>query len=79
MAYGPYDRNLLDFWQTESDTPTPLVINIHGGGFMMGNKAAGPQLLAWGPKHGVSVAAIAYRFSEDAIAPASFVDGARAV
>ena len=79
IAYGPYDRNRLDFWKADTDSPAPLVVNIHGGGFLMGEKAAGPVLLKWAAERGIAVAAIAYRFSQDAIAPASFTDTARAI
>ena len=38
VAYGPYERNVLDFWRAESDAPAPVLIFIHGGGFVGGNK-----------------------------------------
>ena len=79
VKYGPHERNLLDFWQARSDRPTPLLISIHGGGFITGNKTVPAQLLKDCLEAGISVAAINYRFSTQAIAPASFLDGARAV
>lgn len=39
VAYGPRERNTLDFWRAESDTPTPLVVYFHGGGFCGGDKS----------------------------------------
>ncbi len=39
VKYGPYDRNLLDFWKAPSDKPVPLVVFIHGGGFRVGDKS----------------------------------------
>jgi len=38
VAYGDFDRNILDFWKAEADFPTPLVVYIHGGGFISGSK-----------------------------------------
>ncbi len=38
VRYGPHERNVLDFWQAESERPTPLVVYIHGGGFRNGSK-----------------------------------------
>ncbi|MBL8994496.1 MAG: hypothetical protein JNM63_14220, partial [Spirochaetia bacterium] len=39
VSYGPYgERNLLDFWKADSETPTPVLVSIHGGGFLGGNK-----------------------------------------
>jgi acetyl esterase/lipase len=32
-------RQKFDFWQAKSDAPTPLVLLIHGGGWMGGDKA----------------------------------------
>jgi acetyl esterase/lipase len=79
VHYGPYDRNLLDFWQAESKKPTPVLVSIHGGGFLGGDKGVNSQLLKQCLASGISVAAITYRFSSQAIAPASFQDGARAI
>jgi acetyl esterase/lipase len=79
VRYGPHERNVLDFWQAKSAQPTPVLVSIHGGGFLAGNKSVQPQLLKDCPDAGISVAAINYRYSTQAIAPASFQDGARAV
>jgi acetyl esterase len=79
VHYGPHARNVLDFWQAESDHPTPVLVSIHGGGFVGGNKSVSPQLLKQCLDSGISVAAITYRFSTQAIAPAQFQDAARAI
>jgi hypothetical protein len=55
------------------------LVSIHGGGFVAGNKSVQPQLLKDCLGSGISVAAINYRYSTQAIAPAPFQDGARAV
>jgi hypothetical protein len=62
VTYGPHERNVLDFWQAKSNTPTPLAIFIHGGGFRSGGKedistSELEALLA----SGISVASINYR------------------
>jgi acetyl esterase/lipase len=79
VRYGPHERNVLDFWQAKSKQPTPVLVSIHGGGFVAGNKSVAPQLLKDCLASGISVAAINYRYSTQAIAPAPFQDGARAV
>ena len=38
VAYGPAKRNVLDLYLATADSPTPLVIYIHGGGFVGGDK-----------------------------------------
>src|SRR5262245_9886680 len=32
------ERQKLDFWRAESDAPTPVVLMIHGGGWVRGDK-----------------------------------------
>ena len=81
VQYGEYERNVLDFYQARSDKPTPLVIYIHGGGFVGGNKNVAPAQLKGFLDAGISVAAIHYRFvnGKDVIFPVPQHDGARAV
>src|SRR5438876_11889843 len=78
--YGPHERNVIDLWKAKSDTPTPLVVFIHGGGFRGGDKSnLSPALLGGCLKAGISVAAINYRLSQHAPFPAPMLDSARAV
>ena len=66
---------------TSEDGPFPVVIMVHGGGFMFGDKADGAglsgvdQLLA----AGYAVASINYRLSGEAIYPAQINDAKAAV
>src|SRR5262249_22615153 len=76
---GPHQRNLLDVWLAKSEKPTPVLVSIHGGGFARGDKSVSPDLLRRCLDSGISVVAITYRFSSEAIAPAPFHDSARAV
>jgi acetyl esterase/lipase len=86
VRYGEHERHVMDFWKAESDTPTPLVFVIHGGGWMGGSKerlnrfADAPALL----KAGISLVAINYRLmkhSQDVVPPvkAPLHDAARAL
>jgi acetyl esterase/lipase len=79
VKYGLHQRNLMDVWLARSDRPTPVLVSIHGGGFRNGNKSVDPALRNQCLAAGISVVAITYRFSQDAIAPASFHDSARAI
>jgi acetyl esterase/lipase len=69
----------MDVWLAKSDKPTPVLVSIHGGGFAKGDKSVNPDLLRRCLDSGISVVAITYRFSNEAIAPAQFLDSARAV
>ena len=78
--YGPHERNVLDLWKATSDTPSPLVVFIHGGGFLVGSKEyAKAELIRRCRQNGISVAAINYRYSSQAPFPAPFHDSARAI
>jgi acetyl esterase/lipase len=70
----------LDLYLPEGPGPFPLVINIHGGGFMMGDKGMldapiAEALLA----RGIAVASIDYRLSGEARFPAAIEDAKAAV
>lgn len=67
IPYGPHARHVLDFWQAPAATsanPAPVVVYIHGGGFVNGDKTAirGDRLIQACLDAGVSFAAINYRY-----------------
>ncbi|MEZ5434523.1 MAG: hypothetical protein R3F31_25820 [Verrucomicrobiales bacterium] len=54
---------MMHFWKAESDKPTPVLLFIHGGGWMAGGRLSGlsamlPTLL----KEGISVASVTVSF-----------------
>jgi acetyl esterase/lipase len=61
------DRQVLDFWQAESEKPTPVVVFIHGGGWRGGDKALHRQEVNNYLDAGISAAAINYRFIDQAM------------
>lgn len=79
VKYGPHERNVMDVWLAKSTKPTPILVSIHGGGFRNGNKSVSGDLLRQCLDAGISVAAITYRLTDVAIAPAQFHDSARAI
>src|SRR5687768_2277134 len=63
VAYGEHPRQKFDFWQAKSDRPTPLVVMIHGGGWVNGDKSSyGTAAIKPFLDQGISVAAVNYRF-----------------
>lgn len=54
--------------------PMPVLVWIHGGAWMAGNKRSGVGLLAPFAKRGYFCAAIEYRFSQEALFPAQIED-----
>ncbi len=80
VHYGPHERNVMDFWRAKAERPTPLILHIHGGGFVAGDKTEIPVfVLRYALDHGISVATMNYRYSTQAPYPAPMEDGARAV
>jgi len=78
VAYGSNPQHLLDFWQAKSSKPTPLIFNIHGGGWIHGPKEAlGRDQGFLG--RGISVVHITYRFTPANPLPAPLMDAARAL
>ncbi len=84
ISYGTHERNILDFWRAESDSPTPVAFVIHGGGWKGGSKErldrfADPNALL---EAGISVVAINYRYVTSTEKPpvkAPLHDAARAL
>ena len=89
VVYGPHPRNVMDLWLAPSEEPTPLFVNMHGGGFRNGDKSiVSGDLIKDLNQAGISVASINYRFKEDGksrfegenpLYPAILLDGARAL
>ena len=87
LKYGTHERNVLDLWLAPSDQPTPLVVHIHGGGFVGGDKnKISPDLIQQMLAEGISVASINYRLTTEGLLaegpnqfPAPMHDGARAI
>jgi len=82
VHYGPHERQVLDFYQAKSSQPTPVIVYIHGGGFVGGDKrSVNPAMLQDALDAGISFAAIHYRFvdGDTTIFPVPQQDGARAV
>ncbi len=78
--YGPHASNRFDAYLVASDAPTPVFVQIHGGGFSWGDKAnVRPALIESYHQHGISVVAINYRLTQEAPAPAPMHDAARAI
>lgn len=61
------------YFNATNTTPTPIVINIHGGGWNKGSKETQRGFGSWF-KNGIAVANIGYRLSQIAPAPAAIED-----
>lgn len=86
VRYGTHERHVLDFWKADSKAPTPLVLVIHGGGWIGGSKERIDRFVDTRAllDAGISVAAINYRLmkhAQDVVPPvkAPLHDAARAL
>lgn len=69
FVYGKdHERQRFDFWKAKSETPTPVVLLIHGGGWNSGDKTGyGTTSIKPYLDAGISVAAVNYRFIAQAM------------
>jgi len=68
VAYGSHPRQVVDFFKAPSDKPTPVVLFIHGGGWVNGDKTGVQNALdlAKLARNGISVVSVQYRMVPDA-------------
>jgi len=65
----------LDLYLPNEGTgPFPVIVEIHGGGFIMGSKSGEISPMLEGVKRGYALASISYRLSGEALFPAAVND-----
>jgi len=79
ISYGPFAENVLDFWQAEGEGPRPLLVYIHGGGWIGGDKKQKQARFQPFLDKGISYAAVNYRHTGKYPLPAPVHDAARAI
>jgi triacylglycerol lipase len=85
VKYGPADRNLLDVFMPETaSSPRPVLIFVHGGAFVSGNKSMPDSpfydnIMLWAVKNGFVGVNVTYRLAPQAMWPAAAEDLAAAV
>jgi len=85
VKYGPSDRNLLDVFTREAASSSlPVLIFVHGGAFVAGNKRTGDSpfydnVMLWAVKNGFVGVNMTYRLAPQAPWPAAAEDLSAAV
>ena len=83
LAYGPHARQVLDIFQPPSAQNAGVIVFMHGGAFVRGDKQASPEiydnLLYWFAKHGYVGINIEYRLAPEASYPGGADDVALAM
>jgi acetyl esterase/lipase len=78
ISYGSHPKELINFWQFDSDQPVGVLLQIHGGGWMGGKKDE--VLRPHQMKAGYHIASISYPLvNEGALQPAMLNSALRAV
>lgn len=84
LAYGPHERHRLDLYRPRKSDPAPIIIFVHGGGFLKGDKGGAD---AWtnanvgrmAAEAGFVGAVINYRLAPEHVWPAGAEDVASVV
>jgi acetyl esterase/lipase len=86
IKYGAADRNLLDVFtpETTATSARPVLIFVHGGGFVAGNKRTGDSpfydnIMLWAVKNGFVGVNTTYRLAPQSPWPAAAEDLGTAV
>lgn len=83
LSYGPHERHVYDFTPAASESPSPVIVWFHGGGFVRGDKEIGYRkggcMIRSALRLGVSFAGANYRYATDATLPEIMRDGARLI
>ncbi len=75
------DSQALDIYLPEGDGPFPVIVVVHGGGFMFGDQAMDiiQPVISAGLENGYAVVSVDYRKSSEAQFPAALADVKAAV
>jgi acetyl esterase/lipase len=83
LAYGRHPRQVLDIFRPAGKRKMPVVIFVHGGAFVRGDKSVSPEVydnvLYWFARQGMLGINLEYRLAPEATYPAVTDDMAQAV
>ncbi len=79
VSYGTHAANVIDIWIAEGEGPRPLLVYIHGGGWIGGTKNRNAANVTPFLDKGISYAAVEYRLTGVAPLPTPVHDAARAI
>src|SRR5262245_37641792 len=75
VAYGPHPRNILDVYKpSRGASPSPVVIFVHGGAYVGGDKSYYGNVTTWFARQGVLGVNATYRLAPAAKWPAATED-----
>lgn len=81
VAYGKSDTQKIDIYLPEGDGPFPVILSIHGGGFIACDKRQKEMIepMLYGLEKGFAICAINYRLSNEVCFPEPVKDIKQAI
>jgi acetyl esterase len=75
-TYGPHERHRLDVYRPEAEalTPRPILVMLHGGGFIRGDKSQRANLGWWAAREGFIAVLPNYRLGPESRWPSGAED-----
>lgn len=75
ISYGEYERNILDVYRPKNaDGKLPVIVSIHGGGWVYGNKEIMQFYCMSLAEHGFAVINFSYRLAPEYKHPTPLID-----
>lgn len=74
LSYGPAERNLLDVYAPQGADAAPVLVFVHGGGFVRGDKADVANIGRYMARHGIVGVTMNYRFAPNNAWPSGAED-----
>jgi acetyl esterase/lipase len=69
QAYGSHDRQRLDIYTSSERSPQPVLVWVHGGGFIRGSKQHRANIGYWGAREGFLTVLPNYRLAPESMWP----------
>lgn len=79
QAYGDHERQRLDVYAPDGAAGLPVLLFVHGGGFVRGDKAGAANIGRWFAHHGVVAVTMNYRYAPESTYPMGAEDVAGAL
>ena len=79
ITYGTHARHRLDVWQPSGKSNAPIIVYVHGGGYISGTKEIYDNIPAYFQRHGMLAINMEYRLAPEAPWPAGAQDVAAVV
>tara|TARA_R110002096_G_scaffold104771_4_gene230694 strand:+ start:1692 stop:2765 length:1074 start_codon:yes stop_codon:yes gene_type:complete len=79
VKYGEHERCVMDIWLAEGEGRSPVVISVHGGGFVGGDKTLASRAVAEYLGKGVTFVSINYPYKNQVPWPEVFPQAVRSI